>query len=81
MFRGEIKDEGKPFIKARKAFGIASCKVSSAAGDEYEMRWSTGEGWSKIYQTTAGTLLVAEVINYRLLDIVYLQKDFTISEH
>ncbi|RVW54623.1 hypothetical protein VitviT2T_009520 [Vitis vinifera] len=61
VFRGEVKDQGKPFIKATKAFGVASCKVSSAAGDEYEMRWSAQEGWSRIYQMPVGTLLVAEV--------------------
>lgn len=62
MFRGELEEGGKPFIKATKAFGSASCKVSSAAGDEYEMRWSAQEGWSRIYRMSSGTLLVAEVI-------------------
>lgn len=78
VFRGEIRDHGKPFIEVTKAFGVSSCKVSSAAGDKYEMRWSAREGWSTIYRMTAGTLLVAEVIlNYRMY--FNLERGFTIS--
>ncbi|KAF8401447.1 hypothetical protein HHK36_012387 [Tetracentron sinense] len=65
-FRGDkdvprINGHQKPFMRATKALGNPSCKLWVAAGDEYQMKWSSQEGWSKIYRKTAGASPVAEV--------------------
>ncbi|XP_010259522.1 PREDICTED: protein LURP-one-related 8-like [Nelumbo nucifera] len=66
-FRGDREvlgcgaDHEKPLIKATKMLGNPSCKLTVATRDEYRMKWSGHDGWSKIYRTTAGTSPVAEV--------------------
>ncbi|KAK6941010.1 LURP-one-related [Dillenia turbinata] len=51
----------KPFIRATKDFGVQSCKMSTANGDEYQMKWSRKYGWSKLYHTTSLSFPVAEI--------------------
>ncbi|XP_057963918.1 protein LURP-one-related 8-like [Malania oleifera] len=68
-FKGDYKEAAKhqkPLIRAKKLFGIPCCKVSMAAGAEYEIRWSRQQGWSKIYSPAGGggggaALPIAEV--------------------
>ncbi|KAK6937370.1 LURP-one-related [Dillenia turbinata] len=55
------RNNQKPFIRATKAFGVQSCKMSTGNGDEYQMKWSRKYGWSKLYHTTSPSFPVAEI--------------------
>ncbi|KAJ8623609.1 hypothetical protein MRB53_032138 [Persea americana] len=61
-----LGDDQKPFLKATKALGNPSCRISVAADDtggpiHFLMNWSRQKGWSRIYHSTSPALPVAQV--------------------
>lgn len=59
----------KPLLKARKALGNPSCRISMAADDTDEpihflMNWSRQKGWSRIYHSTSSAFPIAQVKLY-----------------